>query len=533
MSTDENQYRAFINNSNEGIYRVEFRVPISTQLPADEQIRLAIESGYIAEWNQAVTQSFDLSNEVIANMTLDTAYPLIDVSRIEVMRHFIASNYRLNNIEIHRLESEGKATSSLLNVTGIVENGQLMCIWGTHTFITERLKAEQALKESEANLAEAQTMAHIGHWVRDIHKNEISWSDEVFRILGHQPQSFKPTLKRFALMIHAKDRKAVIKAFRDAVDKTVTIEFRGLRPDGSQRIIQGTARGRKNEAGEPIRLFGTIQDITERKQLEFKARQQELALIQADKLSSLGLMVSGVAHEINNPNNLIQMNAGLLKDMWQDMAPILDKFIDEHDPVIIGGLESNEASQYLPELIDGLTVASRRIQQIVSDLKHFSRRGDSHVLSNISVNETIHTAIQLMRPLLQAKTHNLILDLSSDQPALLANPQHLEQIIINLLVNALEALPDKTYNVWISSALNPTRREVEIQVRDNGVGIPVEHIKNIFDPFYTTKQDQGGTGLGLAISYNLVKAYQGSLTCQSTAEAGTVFVLRFPAIAAT
>ncbi len=331
-------------------------------------------------------------------------------------------------------------------------------------------------------------------------------------------------------MIHQQDRKGVIKAFRDAVDKTVSVEFRGLRPDGSQRIIQGTARGRKNEAGEPIRLFGTIQDITERKQLEFKARQQELALIQADKLSSLGLMVSGVAHEINNPNNLIQMNAGLLKDMWRDIVPILDNFSNEHAPVIIGGLESDEASQYLPELIDGLTIASRRIQQIVSDLKHFARRGDSNVLSKTSVNEAIRAAVQLMRPLLQAKTHNLLLDLSPEQPTLLANPQHLEQIIINLLANALEALPDKTYKVWISSRLNKAKSEVEIQVRDNGIGIPAEHIKQIFDPFYTTKQHQGGTGLGLAISYNLVKAYQGSLSCQSAPEEGTIFALHFPAI---
>lgn len=414
MSTHEDQYRTFINNSNEGIYRVEFRTPISTQLPVDEQIRLAIKFGYIAEWNQAIAQSFDFSDEVIANMTLDTVYPLIDVSRIEVMRHFIASNYRLSNIEIHRPEGESKAISSLLNVTGIVENDHLISIWGTHTFITERLQAEYALRESEANLAEAQTMAHIGHWVRDISKDKITWSDEVFRILGHQPQSFQPTTKGFASMIHRWDRKMVVKAFRDAVDKTVVVEFRGLRPDGSQRIIQGTTRGRKMRQESPYACLVLFRISLSANNLEFKARQQELALIQADKLPSLGLMVSGVAHEINNPNNLIQMNAGLLKDMWRDIAPILDNFSDEHAPVIIGGLESDEASQYLPELIDGLAIASRRIQQIVSDLKHFARRGDSNVLSKTSVNEAIRAAVQLMHPLWQAKTHNLILELSSE-----------------------------------------------------------------------------------------------------------------------
>lgn len=113
---------------------------------------------------------------------------------------------------------------------------------------------------------------------------------------------------------------------------------------------------------------------------------------------------------------------------------------------------------------------------------------------------------------------------------MLANPQHLEQIIINLLANALEALPDKTYKVWISSGLNKAKSEVEIQIKDNGIGIPEDQIKQIFDPFYTTKQHQGGTGLGLAISYNLVKAYQGSLSCQSTPEEGTIFALHFPAI---
>ena len=145
-------------------------------------------------------------------------------------------------------------------------------------------------------------------------------------------------------------------------------------------------------------------------------------MIQADKMSSLGLLVSGVAHEINNPNNLIQINASLLEEMWRDTKPVLDKFRDENSSFLIGGLPYDDAIESMPDMITGLTDASRRIEHIINDLKNFARRGNNQNVVEISVNEAIESAVRLLRPLIKSKTDYLQLELADDLPSIEGKP---------------------------------------------------------------------------------------------------------------
>ena len=350
-----------------------------------------------------------------------------------------------------------------------------------------------------------------------------------YRIIGYEPQSFTPSFRRFSKRIHPDDRNPAILEAREAMNAPVTNEYRIIRPDGTHRNISNTLWVTKKDNGELERTFGIIQDITERKQLAKRNRDQEMQLIQADKMSSLGLLVSGVAHEINNPNNLIQINASLLEEMWRDTKPVLDKFRDENSSFLIGGLPYDDAIESMPDMITGLTDASRRIEHIINDLKNFARRGNNQNVVEISVNEAIESAVRLLRPLIKSKTDYLQLELADDLPSIEGNLQHVEQIVINLLTNALDALPDKKHKVWISSLFDDETRHIRIQIKDNGVGISKSDLKNIFDPFFTTKQGEGGTGLGLAIAFNLTKEYGGHLSCFSVIDEGTLFAASFPA----
>ena len=467
----------------------------------------------------------------MASLPLQQSCSLFDPGNRDGLRSFIESGYRISDTDVSFQDAGGNEIITVMNLAGIVENNQLLDVWGIDTIITERVITERALQESRTRLAEAQAVAHMGHWERYIHKDEMKWSDEIFRIFGFEPQSFIPTVQRFEEIIHTDDREHVLMAIRHAKSTRVTLEFRIFRPDGIQRFIYGTAQPAENENGQTIRLFGIVQDITEAKLLERKSRDQQLQLIQADKMSSLGLMVSGIAHEINNPNNLVQMNASLLQDMWPDARYILEDYYQTHgNSFTMGGLPFKEAAESIPELLNGLGIASRRIQQIINDLKNFTRRGGDGDLILCSVNDCIEASVRLLKPLIKTKTDHLQLELSTDLPAIYTNPQHIEQIVINLLTNALDALPDKQHKVWISSAYNQETNHIEICVRDNGLGISEENKQYIFNPFYSTKQGEGGTGLGLAIAYNLAVEHNGSLAFLSEENQGTVFTLSLPVI---
>ncbi|MFK8067403.1 MAG: ATP-binding protein [Gammaproteobacteria bacterium] len=271
-------------------------------------------------------------------------------------------------------------------------------------------------------------------------------------------------------------------------------------------------------------------DITKQKQLEKITRDQELQLLQADKMSSLGLMVSGMAHEVNNPNNLIQINSTLLGDMWPDVRRMLDEHVKNSDQpeIKLAGLPYEEMRETIPELIDSIHNGSKRIQSIVENLKNFSRRGDKQEFEKVDLNNIVRLACSLIRPQINKKTNLLALTLSEGLPFINGHSQQLEQVIINLVINALDSLTSRNQNVIIKTNYNRVTNRVELHILDQGCGISSKDLPFIFDPFFTTKLDDGGTGLGLAVSYNLIKAHGGTLTVKSHFSSGTEFLISLP-----
>ena len=275
--------------------------------------------------------------------------------------------------------------------------------------------------------------------------------------------------------------------------------------------------------------YCTFRDITDRVRMEEEARSIQAKLIQANKMTSLGLLVSGVAHEINNPNNFILSNSQLLLQMWQDALKILREYHEEHGVFDLGGLPFSEVDQLSPEMFAGIIEGTRRINEIVNNLKNFSRQDRRQAERPVDVNQVVKVAVQMVYHEIKRHTSNFHMELDRTIPHPWGSNKQLEQVVINLLMNACQALPDKQSEVRIATAYDQPGGYITITVSDAGVGIPRNMMARIMEPFFTTKLASGGTGLGLSICHSIVKDHHGLLECDSRQGEGTVFTVKLPA----
>ncbi|MEZ6852807.1 PocR ligand-binding domain-containing protein [Halodesulfovibrio aestuarii] len=279
--------------------------------------------------------------------------------------------------------------------------------------------------------------------------------------------------------------------------------------------------------GREVRVCA-IRDITQRIQSEYEAKEKEQQLIQADKMVSLGVLVSGVAHEINNPNSFMTMNLPFINEVWQSITPILEGYYEENGDFLAGGLEYSSLREELPNLLSRMQDGASRIKGIVNNLKDYSRVEPSELMWNVDINDMIRSSLPLLEKLISMHTNHFTTDLSKALPPVKGNRQRLSQVFINLLVNACEALTSKDNSVTVTSRYLATTHMVEITVSDTGSGIPEELVSKITDPFFTTKRDSGGTGLGLSVSSAIVQEHAGTLQFLPHPEGGTIAQLHLP-----
>ena len=271
-----------------------------------------------------------------------------------------------------------------------------------------------------------------------------------------------------------------------------------------------------------------VRDITERKRSEEQARQQQQQLMKMDKLTSLGILTAGVAHEINNPNQTILSNASFLVRACPEVLSILRGYSDENADFLIAGLNYAEFQKRFPGLIEGIEGCSNRIDGIVKGLKSFSRDEPENLMTSLDINSLIQTATELCENFIKKATENFALKLGNNIPKIKGNAQRLEQVIINLILNACQSLINKEQAISISSLYEKKQNSVLIIVHDEGIGIPKEHLAKIKDPFFTTKRALGGTGLGLYVSDSIVKEHNGILSFDSSQGKGTAATISLP-----
>ena len=268
--------------------------------------------------------------------------------------------------------------------------------------------------------------------------------------------------------------------------------------------------------------------IIERKQVEEDLDKSRNQLYQAQKMESLGTLVAGVAHEINNPINLIMFNIPLLQKIWNDFQPILEEAAVKKPDRKYGGLTCNFLQENYSQLLSDMNMAVGRVAKIINDLKNFARQSTISDKKVISINEAVENALRLAQISIRESEVKLKYKLEHNLPLMEGNLQSIEQVVLNLIINAIQAVEHDRGEIKIITGSQNRGEGIFISVSDNGPGIDPSISDRIFDPFFTSKQAGDGIGLGLAITYNLVRAHGGNITFESEKGKGTTFTVLFP-----
>ena len=378
--------------------------------------------------------------------------------------------------------------------------------------VTERRRMERDLGYRKQILEEAEVLARIGSWELDPSSGQLYGSAGFWRIFEGNARA------RFGTIEEAIGRGL------DPEKSNCEVTVR--RPDGSALIARGASFVQRNEAGEVVRVFGVVQDVTEQRMIEEAAQREREALTRADKMISLGVLVSGVAHEVNNPNHSIMLNMSLLRDAWRGIVPIVDEHAARNGPMSIARVPWDELRDEVASLIDDVEHAAERIRGIVTELRTFALDPETAGRSTVSINDVVTSALRLLGNHVRKATNRFSVVLAPSLPLVAGNAGRLEQVLVNLVINACQALdgPDRAITIETGS----TGTHVFVRVADEGRGIAPEDLRRIAEPFFTTKRGAGGTGLGLAVSERIVQEYGGTLTFESEVGRGTTATLALP-----
>lgn len=277
-----------------------------------------------------------------------------------------------------------------------------------------------------------------------------------------------------------------------------------------------------------LRTVELEREVVERKRGAEELQLRQKQLLHADKMTSLGILTSGVAHEINNPNGLIQLTLPQLSKAWQDIKPILEKHFRAHGDFKLGWFDYSRMREELPHMLKEMHDSSNRIKRIVEDLKDFARRDDSGYNDAVDLNQVVVASLRLVDNTLRKTTDHLSIDYAGDLPKFRGNGHRIEQVVVNLVLNACQALTGKEQALRLRTGYLPAEDMLCLEVEDEGCGMTADQLERITDPFFTTKRETGGTGLGLSVSDGIVKDHLGRLEFSSTPGQGMLVRLLLP-----
>ncbi|SHJ66156.1 PAS domain S-box-containing protein [Desulfatibacillum alkenivorans DSM 16219] len=395
----------------------------------------------------------------------------------------------------------------------LYKENKIVRVFGNIMDVTERREAEQDLKKSEAFLSATGKVAKVGGWEIDPKTNNVRWTDVTYDI--HEiPKAYKPNIEEAINFFHEEDRPRLIAAIRNAMEngEPYDLELRFTTAKGRQ-LWTHTKCSPVVENGRVVRLLGTFQDITASKTAQEEKKQLQEQFQQAQKLESVGRLAGGVAHDLNN---MLTPILGFAEILMEDFGPDDDRR-DSVQEIISAGAKAKE---------------------LVAQLLAFSRK---QILEFrlLDLNQVLSGFEKLLRRTIREDVA-IEMELAPSLPAIRGDIGHLEQVIMNLAVNAQDAMPgggklrittsvaESDGKTPIAGNALPEGRYVVLSVKDTGAGMDQETLQNVFEPFYTTKTKDKGTGLGLSTVYGIVRQHDGQISLSSELNAGTEFQVFLP-----
>lgn len=273
-------------------------------------------------------------------------------------------------------------------------------------------------------------------------------------------------------------------------------------------------------------IFFKFQDITEKIKKKEEKRKRNAQLIMQDKLKSIDLVTSSISHEINNICNFMINNLKITFQCWQDVFNLVKEYEIENGEFLLGGIPSSEVDKIIPRLMISIIEGINRISDTVDNFRKYIKEGLKSESSIIDINEVVRRVVTILYHHIFMYTENFNLTLTEELPKIKGSMQKIEQVIINLLINALQALPDRKRGVFLSTGIKGDR--IYVEIRDEGIGIPKDIMPYVFEPFFSTKYSSGGSGLGLYLSKSLIEEFGGEIIINSEENRGTQIIVYLP-----
>ncbi|EKQ70256.1 PAS domain S-box [Leptolyngbyaceae cyanobacterium JSC-12] len=435
----------------------------------------------------------------------------------------------------------------------------------------DRHQAETALRQSEELFRTTFEQAAVGINFSTLSGRFTHFNQRWCEIVGYDEEElWELTSQDITYLEDADQELELLEKLLAGHIPNYSVEKRFIRSDRSFVWVHLTASLMRSPSGEPRYIISVVQDISARKlaeaerqqaeqQLQQKAtdleealrelQQTQTQLVQSEKMSSLGQLVAGVAHEINNPVNFIYGNLNYANDYIQDLLGLLQLYQEampnppDTIETAIAAIDLDFLIEDLPKLFVSMRVGAERIREIIASLRTFSRLDEAE-FKTVDLHEGIDSTLMILQNRLKPKAQQFNIRVVKDYdklPAVQCFPGQLNQVFMNILCNALDALEEEIETgawksrpstckptIWITTrAVSDTH--IAIHIRDNGPGIPEDVQLQLFDPFFTTKPVGKGTGLGMSISYQIVtEKHNGSLQCISQLGEGAEFIITIP-----
>jgi PAS domain S-box-containing protein len=382
---------------------------------------------------------------------------------------------------------------------------------GAITDITERKRVEVALRQTEAYLEEAQRLSHTGSWAWNVARREnIHWSQEQYRLFGLDPKSDSLSFETAYQRIHPEDRATFNKVLETATRERsdFEVDFRIVLPDGSMKYSRSVGHPVFSASGELVEFVGTGIDMTERRQAEKereRLRQVQADLAHVNRATTMGELTASLAHEINQPITAAATDARTCL-----------RWLAREQPDIA------EARESAARMVHAVT----RAADIISRLRQLFKKGVPQT-SLVDTSEVIQEMVVLLRSEASRHSVSILTELAEDLPRVVADRVQLQQVLMNLMLNGIEAMQDTNSGGQLTIRSSKGQGgQLLVSVSDTGKGLPSDQADKIFNAFFSTKAD--GTGMGLSISRSIIESHGGRLWATSNSGPGATFNFTLP-----